>query len=98
VPPRGEPHEQESHEQESHTQDPAVLLKEIIANLQAASDNGIRLIRRAVERVAASPADREALLKSPALSSLRLAIWSDKSRIDKEQVELLAPVWMKYFQ
>jgi 5'-methylthioadenosine phosphorylase len=83
---------------ESHEQDPAVLLKEIIANLQAASDNGIRLIRRAVERVAASAADRQALLKSPALSSLRLAVWSDKSRIDKEQVELLGPIWMKYFE
>jgi 5'-methylthioadenosine phosphorylase len=86
----------ETHSAPEH--DPAVLLKEIIANLQAASDNGIRLIRRAVERVAASADDRQALLKSPALSSLRLAIWSDKARIDRGHVEQLGPVWMKYFE
>ena len=74
--------------------DPAVLLKEIIANLQAASDNAVSLIRRALRRIAQDP---QSLAASPALSALRLAIWSDKARIPPEQVELLGPLWMRYF-
>ncbi len=73
----------------------AELLQEIIANLRAASDNGIALIRRAVEKIAASP---EIVANCPAREALKLAIWSDKSRIPREQVELLAPLWMKYFE
>ena len=74
--------------------DPAVLLKEIIANLQAASDNAAALIHRAVARIAKEPG---VLAASPALRALRLAIWSDRSRIAPQYVELLAPLWMKYF-
>ena len=74
--------------------DPAVLLKEIIANLQAASDNAAVLIDRTLARIAANPGE---LAASPALEALRLAIWSDKSRILPDDVELLAPLWMKYF-
>jgi 5'-methylthioadenosine phosphorylase len=75
--------------------DPAVLLKEIIANLQTASDNAASLIRRVLRRIAGDP---EALAASPALAALKLAIWSDKARIPPDQVELLAPLWMKYFE
>jgi 5'-methylthioadenosine phosphorylase len=75
--------------------DPAVLLKEIIANLQAATDNGIRLIRRAVSLMADR---RDELLAAPAQQALKLAIWSDKSRIPREDVELLGPLWMRYFE
>jgi 5'-methylthioadenosine phosphorylase len=73
--------------------DPAVLLKEIIANLQAATDNGIRLIQKAVSLIAGRSDD---LLTAPALQALKMAIWSDKSKIDREAVELLGPIWMKY--
>ena len=75
--------------------DPAELLKEIIANLQSASDNGLSLIRRTIARVAGDPA---LLAHCPAKDALKLAIWSDKARIPREEVELLAPLWMKYFQ
>ncbi|MDB5174383.1 MAG: methylthioadenosine phosphorylase [Phycisphaerales bacterium] len=75
--------------------DAAELLKEIIANLRAASDNGIALIRRAVERIARAPQELDAC---PARDALKLAIWSDKARIPKDQVELLAPLWMGYFE
>jgi len=78
--------------------DPAVLLKEIIANLQAATDNGIRLIRQAVARVAQSPDLQAQLAASPARRALQLAIWSDKNRIAADEVQLLAPLWMKYFE
>lgn len=74
--------------------DAAELLKEIIANLKAASDNAAALIARVLRRIAANPQE---LAASPALGALKLAIWSDKTRIPRDQVELLAPLWMKYF-
>jgi 5'-methylthioadenosine phosphorylase len=74
--------------------DAAELLKEIIANLKAASDNAASLIGRALRRIAVNPQE---LAASPALGALKLAIWSDKARIPRDQVELLAPLWMKYF-
>jgi 5'-methylthioadenosine phosphorylase len=74
---------------------PDSLLKEIIANLQAASENGVRLIRRVVKRMAEQ---RDALPASPAHDALRLAIWSDKSRIDRDEVDRLGPLWRRYFE
>ena len=78
--------------------DPAVLLKEIIANLQAATDNGIRLIRQAVSRVGGSAQLQAQLAASPARRALQLAIWSDKNRLAADEVQLLAPLWMKYIE
>jgi 5'-methylthioadenosine phosphorylase len=75
--------------------DPHLLLKEIIANLQSASENGVRLIRRAVQRMAER---QDELMAAPALRSLELAIWSDKSRIAGEEIERLGPLWGKYFE
>jgi 5'-methylthioadenosine phosphorylase len=77
--------------------DPFVLLKEIIANLNAATGNAIALIRRAVELMA-EPQRREELGKSPARKALQLGIWSDKSQIPPEEVRRLGPLWLKYFQ
>jgi hypothetical protein len=37
------------------------------------------------------------LLTAPAQRALELAIWSDKTQISRDQVELLSPLWMKYF-
>ena len=75
--------------------DPAELLREIIANLESASDNGIALIRRAVERIAAKP---DLLADCPAAEALKLAIWSEKARIPREEVERLGPLWIRYFR
>jgi 5'-methylthioadenosine phosphorylase len=74
--------------------DPYVLLEEIIANLRAASDNGVRLIRRVVEHMAGR---QDELLAAPARQALKLAIWSDKTRVPPEEVERLAPLWKQYF-
>lgn len=87
----------QSAEAQAGPADPAVLLKEIVANLKSASDNGIRLIRAAVARIAGDEDLQAKLLASPACSALAMAIWSDKSRIPREDVELLAPLWIKYF-
>jgi len=76
--------------------DPAVLLKEILSNLNAATENAIALIKRAVERMA-DPARRDELMNCPARQALKLAIWSDKSKIDPEEVRRLGPLWLKYF-
>jgi len=73
--------------------DPHELLKEIIGNLQTASQNAITLMKRSVELIAR----RRDMLASPAHRALELGIWSDKSRIDPDEVQRLAPLWMKYF-
>lgn len=75
--------------------DAAALLQEIIGNLEAATENAIRLIQRTVEAMAHR---QEELLASPALQSLKLAIWSDKSRLAPEEVARLAPLWGRYFR
>jgi 5'-methylthioadenosine phosphorylase len=74
--------------------DPAALLKEIIANLQTASTNAMELIRRALRRIAADPA---ALDGCPARDALKLAIWSDKTWINPEEIHRLGPLWGRYF-
>ncbi|MCC6580729.1 MAG: S-methyl-5'-thioadenosine phosphorylase [Phycisphaeraceae bacterium] len=68
------------------------LLSEIIGNLRKAADAGIRLIREALSDV--TPLKQS---PSPAHTALKLAIWSDKSRIDPNHVKQLAPLWGKYF-
>ena len=73
----------------------AAVLKEIIENLEAASNNAISLMRRAVELMGIQ---KDTLSQCPAQNALKLAIWSDKSKIDKLEVQRLAPLWMKYFE
>jgi 5'-methylthioadenosine phosphorylase len=74
---------------------PEQLLQEIIGNVQAATANAIDLIQRAV-RLMAGRTDE--LLACPARSALKLAIWSNKGQIDPQEVQRLAPLWMKYFE
>ncbi len=71
------------------------LLKEIIANLRKASDNAVGLIERALVRLAG--ADLSSLV-SPAHEALKLALWTEKSRIPADEVQRLGPLWMKYFE
>ena len=75
--------------------DPHVLLKEIIGNLDAATNSAIQLIRKSVELMAGR---RDELMQSPALRALELAIWSDKSKIPEDEVRRLGPLWIKYFE
>jgi 5'-methylthioadenosine phosphorylase len=74
--------------------DPFALLNEIIGNLKSATDQGIQLMRKALARIAKNP---EPLADCHALYALQLGIWSDKSRIDPEEVKRLGPLWGKYF-
>jgi 5'-methylthioadenosine phosphorylase len=82
-------------EKERPKLDPFALLQEIIGNLNVATENAIRLMRATVEAMAGR---QDELMQSPAHKALQLAIWSDKSKIDREEVSRLGPLWSKYFE
>src|SRR5690606_34295157 len=75
--------------------DATALLAEIMENLKAATANAVSLMRRAVTAMATR---NDELAQCPALESLRLAIWSQKAAIDPQEVQRLAPLWMRYFE
>ncbi len=77
------------HDPNVATQD---LLAEIIGNLNKASAGGIELIHAALSNIAWLENH-----PSPAHEALKLAIWSDKSKIDSAAIERLAPLWGRYF-
>ena len=67
------------------------LLEEIIANLRAATEGALALVRAALpesHRLRESPC--------PCRSALALAIWSDKTRIPAPERERLAPLIGRY--
>jgi 5'-methylthioadenosine phosphorylase len=74
--------------------DPDLLLKEIIGNLQSASASGMALIRKTIELLASKS---EEALAAPSRQALKLAIWSDKSKILPEEAAKLKPLWGRYF-
>lgn len=74
--------------------DPFVLLNEIIGNLKVATENAIELMKRTVRKMSSLTPDS---LESPAHHALRLGIWSEKGRIDHQEIQRLAPLWIKYF-
>jgi 5'-methylthioadenosine phosphorylase len=70
------------------------LLAEIIGNVRAASENALELLRMAVAHIAADPSK---LADCPARDALELAIWSDKSKLETDEIERLRPIWGRYF-
>jgi 5'-methylthioadenosine phosphorylase len=68
------------------------LLAEIIGNLQAATSASVALLRAALRDVTALRAQ-----PSPAHEALKLAIWSDKAKIDPAEVHRLRVLWGGYF-
>ncbi len=68
------------------------LLHEIIGNLQMATNNGIELLRVALPMLAGRM-DEITCCRS----ALEMAIWSDRSRIDRSVVDKLQPIVGKYF-
>ena len=69
------------------------LLAEIIGNLNIATQRSIALIKAALADVAVL---REQ--PSPAHDALKLAIWSDKTKIDPAQIERLSVLWGRHFE
>jgi 5'-methylthioadenosine phosphorylase len=74
--------------------DADILLKEIIGNLQAGSANAMALIRKTIELLGQQ---QEKAMSAPSLQSLKLALWSDKSKIVHEEMVKLKPIWGRYF-
>lgn len=74
------------------TLDQAKLIEELLANVKAATQNAIELIRRAVPMVAA--------IEKPCAcqSALALAIWTDKARIPASVREKLRPILGRYLE
>ena len=66
------------------------MLSEIMANLNKATEASVRLLTAAL-------ADVEMLEQepSPAHEALKLAIWSDRAKIDPAEVERLDLLWGK---
>lgn len=85
---------QPATEQTEGKVEPFVLLREILGNLKAASENAMRLVR---QTVALMNERRDELAASPARRALELGIWSDKSRIPRDEVERLYMLWGRYF-
>jgi 5'-methylthioadenosine phosphorylase len=73
--------------------DPHVLLKEIIRHLQLATQRATALLRATVELIAREP---QRLADCPASRALQLGIWSDRDKIDRDEVRRLAPLWGRY--
>ena len=67
------------------------LIEEILANVKAATQNALELIRRVVPAVGALGEKA-----CPCQSALALAIWSDRARIPGEVKERLRPLIGKY--
>lgn len=74
--------------------DPAALLNEIIGNLTDASNHAIALMKSTVALLAQK---QEELAHCPALSALKLGIWSDKTKIPRDEVARLHELWGRYF-
>lgn len=68
------------------------LLAEILQNLHTATDRFIQLLRAALKDIAALTSQ-----PSPASTALKLAIWSDKSKIPPDEISRLSVLWGKYF-
>jgi 5'-methylthioadenosine phosphorylase len=66
------------------------LLSEIIGNLQAATDNALKLIRATIRRLANDPPPPCACQ-----DALEMAIWTDKSAIDPAVAQRLGPLVSK---
>jgi 5'-methylthioadenosine phosphorylase len=69
------------------------LLEEIIGNLKHASQNNIQLMKAALQDVSKLKQQR-----SPAHDALALGLWTDKSKIDPEEIDRLHVLWGRYFE
>jgi 5'-methylthioadenosine phosphorylase len=68
------------------------LLAEIMGNLKSASQAAVAVMEAAVKQRAGTETD-----DCPCRHALELAIWSDKSRVDRDLVTRLGPLLSKYF-
>lgn len=74
--------------------EPTSVMDELLANLKSASENAAALVRRAIELL---PNHYDALMASPSRAALKRGIWSEKSAIDRADVDRLNVLWGRYF-
>ena len=67
------------------------LLREILGNLERATQNAIALIRATLRKIEGP------LAACRCHGALKMAIWSDKSQIDPAEIRRLAVLWGRYF-
>jgi len=72
--------------------DKTALIEEIMGHLKAATDNALGLVRETVRSLGQTPPDRCACH-----DALEMAIWSDKSQVDRALVRRLEPILGRYF-
>ena len=72
---------------------PQELLAEIASNLETATSCCVQLVKEALSDVSMLRGE-----PSPAHEALKLAIWSDKTRIDRDEVARLKVLWGRYFR
>jgi len=72
--------------------DATTLLQEIVGNLNAATENAIKLIRATIEHLAENPPE-----ECECQNALRLAIWTDKEAVPRNLVDKLRPIIGRYF-
>lgn len=70
---------------------PQTLLEEIIGHLKAATANAMTLLRAAIEEIASNP-----LPSSPIHDALKLALWTDRTRISTDQWKRYGVLLEKY--
>lgn len=73
--------------------DPEALLATIIGNLQKATDAAVSLLKVAAGRIG-----RIDSAGCHCQDALKLAIWSDKSRLDIDEIHRLEPIAGRYFR
>ena len=73
--------------------DASSLLSEIMGNLEKATEASMRLLEAALGDVGTLSAE-----PSPAHDALRLAIWSDKGKVDPAEVDRLRELWGRHFK
>jgi 5'-methylthioadenosine phosphorylase len=78
------------------THDPNVGSQDLIAQIMGNLDSGTK---RSIELIKAALADVSILKDnpSPAHDALKLAVWSDKSKIDPAEIERLGVLWGECF-
>ncbi len=69
------------------------LLAEILSHLEVATSNAIGLLKHAVPALAKRLGEAW-----PHADALKLAIWSDKSKVARERVEMLGAIVGRYFE
>lgn len=89
----GLPTDYDCWRERDESQPASSLIEEILSNLETSSEAAFQLIEAGLARVSELEG-----VACPAQDALRLAIWTDKSKIRGGEVDRLGPCWGRYFE